>query len=166
MYAEGLRATDLMHIRPVKRSDRDEWSRMRAALFPDPDPAEIDEWFDATECGGTHLVGVAVLVADRGDARLAGFVEIGARNYAEGCVSSPVAFLEGWYVDPDVRRTGLGKRLAMAAECWAREHGYTEMASDTELGNTVSLKAHAALGYEEVERQICFRKSLGTLSPG
>jgi hypothetical protein len=34
------------------------------------------------------------------------------------------------------------------------------MASDTELHNDVSLKAHTALGYEEVERQICFRKRL------
>lgn len=133
---------------------------MRSCLYPDVDPAEIDEWFDAAERGGTHLVGAAVLVADRGDGTLAGFVEIGSRTYAEACTSSPVAFLEGWYVDPDVRRTGLGSRLVEAAETWAMEHGYSEMASDTEIDNTISLKAHIALGFEEVERQICFRKKL------
>ena len=133
---------------------------MRSALYSHPDASEIDDWFAATQDGGTHLVGVAVFVADRGNGALAGFVEIGSRTYAEGCTSTPVAFLEGWYVDPDVRHKGLGRRLVWAAESWALEHGYSEMASDTELENALSVKAHAALGYEEVERQICFRKRL------
>ena len=133
---------------------------MRSQLYPNLDPHEIDDWFDVADQGGTHLVGVAVLVAERGDGSLCGFVEIGSRTYAEGCKSTPVAFLEGWYVDPDVRRTGIGSALIHAAEAWAVAHGYSEMASDTELANDVSLSAHLALGYEEVERQICFRKRL------
>lgn len=149
-----------MEIRPVKRDDRKEWVRMRSELYPDLDPHEIDDWFEVAEKGGTHLVGVAVFIADRGDGSLAGFVEIGSRNYAEGCETTPVAFLEGWYVDPDARRAGLGSRLVRAAEAWALTHGYSEMASDTELDNEVSLQAHLDLGYEEVERQICFRKRL------
>lgn len=150
-----------MDIRPVKNSDRIEWTRLRSSLYSNPDPQEIDDWFDAAENGGTALVGVAVLVADRGDGSLAGFVEIGSRNYADGCKTSPVAYLEGWYVDPDVRRNGLGAQLLEAAETWALSHGFSEMASDTELGNGISLQAHLALGFDEVERQICFRKSLG-----
>lgn len=149
-----------MDIRPVTRADRDEWARMRQALYTDPPVAEIDAWLDARDAGGTHPVGVAVLVAERGNGSLAGFVEIGSRNYAEGCESSPVAYLEGWYVDPDARRKGLGRRLQRAAEDWARANGFSEMASDTELHNDVSLEAHLALGFEEVERQVCFRKRL------
>jgi hypothetical protein len=34
------------------------------------------------------------------------------------------------------------------------------MASDAELNNDVSLAAHLSLGFEAVERQVCFRKSL------
>jgi aminoglycoside 6'-N-acetyltransferase I len=149
-----------VNIRPVKRSDREEWSRMRASLYSIPDPQEIDDWFDAAESGGTALVGVAVIVADRGDGSLAGFAEIGSRAYAEGCETTPVAYLEGWYVDPDVRRTGLGANLIRAVEAWAREQGFSEIASDTELDNVASLQAHTALGFEEVERQICFKKCL------
>ena len=149
-----------MNIRPVKEADTDEWARMRASLFSNPDPREIQDWFEATDEAGRHSVGVAVLVADRGDGTLAGFVEIGSRNYAEGCESTPVAYIEGWYVDPEVRLEGLGRRLIQAAEAWAVAHGFTEMASDTELHNDVSLKAHTALGYTEVERQICFKKRL------
>lgn len=133
---------------------------MRAKLFSSPDPQEIDDWFDAAENGGTSRVGVAVIVADRGDGSLAGFVEIGSRNYAEGCETTPVAYVEGWYVDPDARRTGLGARLLKATETWALEHGFSEIASDTELGNDVSRQVHIALGFEEVERQICFKKRL------
>ena len=147
-------------IRHVKRSDLDEWSRMRANLFSSPDPQEMVDWFDAAENGGTSRVGVAVIVADRGDGSLAGFVEIGSRSYAEGCETTPVAYVEGWYVDPDARRAGLGARLLKATETWALEHGFSEIASDTELGNDVSRQVHIALGFEEVERQICFKKRL------
>ena len=133
---------------------------MRAALYPDPPVSEIDDRLDAMDAGGTHPVGVAVLVADRGDGMLAGFVEIGSRSYAEGCESAPVAYLEGWYVDPDARRSGLGRRLVEAAEDWARANGFTELASDAELDNEVSHRAHRALGFDEVERQVCFRKRL------
>ncbi|MDJ0698665.1 MAG: GNAT family N-acetyltransferase [Woeseiaceae bacterium] len=149
-----------MEIRPAKPTDRNEWGRMRTRLFSNPDPQEIDDWFDAAERGGTSRVGVAVIVADRGDGSLAGFVEIGSRNYAEGCETTPVAYLEGWYVDPDVRRIGLGANLLKAAETWALAHGFSEIASDTELDNDVSLQAHTGLGFEEVERQICFKKRL------
>ena len=149
-----------MVIRPITRSDRDEWARMRRALYSEPPDEEVDEWLDATAEGGTHAVGAAVLVADRGDGALAGFVEIGSRNYAEGCDSSPVAYLEGWYVEPDARGCGLGRQLQRAAEAWALANGYTEMASDTELHNEAGLKAHIALGFEEVERQVCLRKRL------
>jgi len=148
-----------MHIRPVTRGDRDEWLRMRLTLYPDSTPDEVDEWLDNAD-QGTLRVGVAVFVADRGDGRLAGFAEIGLRSYAEGCLSTPVAFLEGWYVDPDVRRAGLGAALVRTVEDWARARGLTELASDTTLDNEISLRAHLALGFEEVERQICFRKRL------
>jgi len=148
-----------MNIRPATRADRDEWLRMRLQLYPDSTPDEIDEWLDNAE-HGTLRVGVAVFVADRGDGRLAGFIELSLRSYAEGCLSTPVAFVEGWYVDSDVRRQGLGAELIRTAERWARARGLTELASDTTIDNAVSRSAHLALGFEEVERQICFRKSL------
>jgi aminoglycoside 6'-N-acetyltransferase I len=47
-----------------------------------------------------------------------------------------------------------------AVEAWAREQGYTEIASDTWLDNETSIRAHLALGYEESERLVHFRKSL------
>ena len=85
---------------------------------------------------------------------------VGTRKYAEGCTSSPVAYLEEWLVDADVRRQGVGRLLIAAAEAWAVANGYTELASDTTLDNEISLASHLALGFTEVERQINFIKKL------
>ena len=91
---------------------------------------------------------------------IVGFAELSLRPYAEGCATTPVAFLEGWFVVPRVRGRGAGRALVSAAEAWARTRGCREMASDTTLDNTSSAAAHAALGFEEVEQIRCFRKTL------
>ena len=101
-----------------------------------------------------------VFVIDRGDGTLAGFVEAGSRPYAEGCNTSPVGYVEAWYVDDDLRRQGYGRALLQAAEDWARSQGSREMASDALLDNETSHRAHEASGYTEVERIVTFRKSL------
>ena len=145
-----------MNIRPVQPTDRDEWFRMRDRLWTgssDDHVREIDAFFATSQDGVT-------LVVERPDGGLCGFIEISLRNYAEGCISSPVPYIEGWYVDEDMRRSKLGSRLVQAAEEWARSQGFSEMASDTQLENKVSQQAHQALGYQEVERIVCFRKDL------
>jgi GNAT superfamily N-acetyltransferase len=103
----------------------------------------------------------AVFVAEREGGGLCGFVEAGLRPAADGCGPGPVGYVEGWYVDADLRRRGVGRQLVRAAEDWARGRGCTEMASDAEIDNAVSRAAHARLGYEEVNRLAHFRKPLG-----
>lgn len=130
---------------------------MRCELWPGDSASEhrrgMDEWLARADS--------VVLVAARpGGERLAGFAEVGTRPYADGCESSPVAFLEGWYVDPDVRRAGVGAALVRAAEGWARARGLREFASDALLENEISHQAHQALGFEEVERAVRYRKVL------
>jgi aminoglycoside 6'-N-acetyltransferase I len=141
-----------MKVRRATNADRREYQRMRLALWPDCSDADIDPWFAREDA--------ATFVAERPDGRLCGFVEAGSRPYAEGCESSPVGYVEGWWVDADVRHTGVGRALLDAAEAWARARGYLEMASDALLGNTVSHDAHRRCGYEEVERLVMFRKAL------
>ncbi len=103
-----------------------------------------------------------VLVADLGNRRLGGFAELGSRKYAEGCATSPVAYLEGIWVDPDARRQGVARELIRGAEEWARGRGSTELASDCEIDNLTSESLHRAVGFEEVERIVCFRRHLET----
>jgi aminoglycoside 6'-N-acetyltransferase I len=47
-----------------------------------------------------------------------------------------------------------------AAERWARDRGYADLASDALLENSLSHAAHEALGFDIVERIVVFRKSL------
>jgi aminoglycoside 6'-N-acetyltransferase I len=141
-------------VRPVRPQDRDAWLRMRLALWPDSEPQEVDDFF-----GGKAHEPLAVLVAEEPGA-LVGFAELSIRNVAEGCTTANVGYLEGWWVDPLLRRRGIGRALVLAAENWARSRGCTEFASDTQIANTASAAAHKALGFEEVEQIRCFRKSL------
>ena len=101
-----------------------------------------------------------VFIAERPDGSVCGYVEAGARSVADGCSTSPVGYIEAWYVDPDVRRSGYGRALLEAAEWWAVEQGYSEMASDALLDNHASHEAHKRSGYVEVDRQITYRKQL------
>lgn len=141
-----------MNVRPVRPEERAAYQRMRLALWPDCSDADIDPWLGRPD--------TATFVAERTDGALIGFVEVGARNHAEGCDTSPVGFIEGWWVEPDARRSGTGRALLRAAEDWARGMGYREIASDALLENVVSHQAHVRCGYEEVERLVAFRKAL------
>jgi aminoglycoside 6'-N-acetyltransferase I len=146
-----------MEIRRVRIEDQPEWIRMRVALWPDENEDHEEETKRYFDQAGDSLI---TFVVDRLDERLGGFIEVALRQYAEGCESSPVAYVEGWYVDTDLRRRGLGAALIAAAEKWARDHGLAEIASDAVLGNEISISAHKALGYKEEVRVVCFRKEL------
>lgn len=144
-------------VRPVGPADKEAWALLRRRLFPNFDPPEIDEFFETGCFDGFDKC--AVFVADAGD-RLVGFAEASARPYAEGCATTPVAYLEAWYVDETVRKTGVGRRLVDAVADWGRSEGLREFASDAEIDNFTSHKAHGAVGFEEVERIVCFAKKL------
>ena len=101
-----------------------------------------------------------VLVWERESAGLGGFISFSLRPWAEGCDSAPVPYIEGWWVAPDLRQTGVGRALMRTVEEWAILHGYRELGSDVELDNDVSLRAHAALGFEATLRVQFFRKRL------
>ena len=59
-----------------------------------------------------------------------------------------------------MRGKGAAGALIDAAENWARTKGCRDMASDTWLENAVSIRAHAKMGYSEVERLVHFVKQL------
>jgi aminoglycoside 6'-N-acetyltransferase I len=101
-----------------------------------------------------------VLVAETDGGRLVGFLEASIRPFVEDCHSDQVGYLEGWFVENDYRKNGIGRKLVRMAENWARSKNCTEMASDSEIGNDLSLKAHQNLGYEETSRLVHLRKDL------
>jgi len=95
------------------------------------------------------------------DDRYIGFIQLSIRNdYVEGSDSSPVAYIEGIYVDPAFRQQGIASQLLEAAEQWAREKAVTQIASDTEIGNQLSILFHEKAGFVEAGRLVCFIKHL------
>ncbi len=149
----------MIEVRGVTREDEAAWLRMRQALWPDYGSGwhatEIEQFF-----AGKLNMPLEVLLAVDDSGAAVGFAELNIRAYAEGCFTERVAYLEGWYVEPDARRRGVGRALVTAAEAWARALGCTEFASDAEIDNDVSAAAHRALGFEETAQIRCFRKTL------
>jgi len=152
----------MIEVRAARAGDREQLIRMRLALWPEGTAAEHAADVDAHLAGKwPGILPYAVLVAETDDGALAGFAEVNVRSYADGCdPAKPVGFLEGWFVDQQVRRRGIGAALVKAAEDWARAQGCVEMASDTLLENEDAQRAHRALGFEEVDRCVNFRKRL------
>jgi aminoglycoside 6'-N-acetyltransferase I len=146
-----------MDIRNVRPDERDAWLHLRELLWPNYPKGDLQrEQGEILDEPDRNAVFVAVLP----NRELIGFVEASLRDWAEGCETHPVGYIEGWYVQPTHRHFGVGRRLIEAAEGWARSKGCSEMGSDTELWNDVSQLAHQALGYSEATRLVCFAKKL------
>ena len=144
-------------VREVTANDAAEWFRLRKLLWDESsDDEHRIEMLDIYEHNETQLV----LVAETDDGKLVGFLEASIRPFVEDCHSDHVGYLEGWFVEPEYRKQGIGRHLVKTAENWAREKGCTEMASDSEIGNDLSLSAHQSLGYEETSRLVHLRKDL------
>jgi aminoglycoside 6'-N-acetyltransferase I len=146
-------------VRPAHPADVHAWAILRQALWPAESPDELAAEASRFFVDGDTLL-EAVLLAETSDGTMLGFAELSLRPYAEDCRTSPVAFLEGWYVIPAARRQGVGRALVSTAEQWARDRGCLEFASDTELDNSMSAAAHRALGFEDAGAIRCFRKDL------
>jgi aminoglycoside 6'-N-acetyltransferase I len=147
-------------VAPIEPSDADSWLRMRCLLWPEGPAAEHRDEIDQFFAGRFRRSPWHVLVAKDPDGCALGFVEVSVRPYAEGCDSTQVAYLEGWYVDPGVRVRGVGRALVSAAEDWAREQGYSEFGSDADPDNATSIAAHRALGFQDAGTVRCFKKRL------
>ena len=81
-------------------------------------------------------------------------------DYVEGATEFPVAYIEALFVKPDYQKLGIGKKLVSAGENWGRQKGCTQLASDTELTNLIGIDFHKKIGFDEVNRIVCFIKNL------
>ena len=106
-------------VRRIISQDKPEWLRMRLLLWPNHTPDELQEEMDEFIENPEQPVFILL----RADGSPGGFLEGGTRDYADGCETNPVGYIEGWYVDADLRRQGAGRALVSAMEGWARKRG-------------------------------------------
>ena len=142
-------------LRRVTQEDKAEWFRMRKGIWPDVPDNYMTFDMDRLLANVDYFV----IFACDGD-RPIGLTEAGIRDYGEGCETSPVGYLEGWFVQEEYRGKRIAGIMTQAAENWIREKGCTEVASDTWLDNEPSIRAHLNMGYREVERLVHFVKRL------
>lgn len=134
------------------------WLRLRQALWPEASEAgHLAEMACCVAAPARHAQFVVLTAEDVA----VGLAEVSLRSdYVNGTHSSPVAFLEGLYVDPEWRRQGAARRLLQAVRGWALAHGCSELASDTDVSNTLGQAVHAGLGFAETERVVYFCMAL------
>jgi L-amino acid N-acyltransferase YncA len=142
--------------------DHPGWLELRQTMWPQDSP-EAHRRDMAALLAQPERYGQFVAYGQ--DGAPAGFAEAAVRHdYVNGTESSPVAFLEGIYVHPAARRQGVARALALAVEQWAAARGCRELASDALLDNDESHAMHRALGFQETERVVYFRKMLPPLA--
>ncbi len=148
-----------MPIRIATHSDIQSWVELRAQLWDDTllaqhraeavmmlakSPYESIVFLDAVDGVGIRAFAEAALRHD----------------HVNGCNTSPVAFLEGIYVRPQDRGSGIGKMLLNSIQAWAHERGCSELASDASIETEASHAFHTAFGFAETARVVYFCKPI------
>jgi aminoglycoside 6'-N-acetyltransferase I len=143
-----------MELTPPSGSTDSAWLSLRSQLWPHASESEL-----LREMADTLARGHFVRLASAPNGSAVGFVEASRRvDYVNGTSSSPVVFLEGLYVVPLARRKGVARALVADVERWAAAQGCKELASDSPIENAVAHATHRALGFEETERVVYFRR--------
>ena len=145
-----------MNIRRGEEADLAALTALALELWPEHEYDEL--WQDIADIMAGPEAAFFLLEENE---KPMGFAQCQLRHdYVEGTESSPVGYLEGIYVRPEVQGRGGAKTLLKACEQWAASWGCTEFASDCELDNTASLAFHLKMGFEEASRNIHFAKKI------
>ncbi|KYQ84815.1 aminoglycoside 6'-acetyltransferase [Acinetobacter sp. NRRL B-65365] len=145
-----------MKIMPVTESLLADWLQLRILLWPDDEDAHLLEMRQLLEQPHTLQV-----LSYNDQQQAIAMLEASIRyEYVNGTQTSPVAFLEGIYVLPEYRRSGVATTLVQQVEDWAKQFSCTEFASDAAIDNTISHAMHRALGFQETERVVYFKKKI------
>jgi ribosomal protein S18 acetylase RimI-like enzyme len=87
-----------------------------------------------------------VFVAERASGGLAGFTQL--YPSLSSVSLARIFVLNDLFVDPDVRRSGVGRALLEAAHDFAKRQGVVRVTLETARDNTSAQRLYEALGYE------------------
>jgi aminoglycoside 6'-N-acetyltransferase I len=154
----------LMSIEVCMADALDDWLRLRLLLWPEASEDKHRRYMsEMLERPDKHHV----LIARSSSGDVVAFAEASLRHdYVNGCDSSPVVFLKGIFVMPEHRRRGLARSLCAQVSEWGASNRCVEFASDAPVENHESHAMHRALGFEEMERVVYFRKAITTDTTG
>ena len=130
--------------------------QMMRALWPDCSYEEANE-----DCKRILQSDKEAIFLAKKEQAYVGFIQLNLRyDYVEGTTTSPVAYIEGIYVQPQYQGQSIGRYLVAIGAQWGKEKGAKEYASDAELHNKNSIAFHKRVGFREVNRVVCFAKAI------
>jgi len=141
-----------MNLTVIQKNKFPQWKEMREEVYSSLDDEfhekemkqiiESNDWFCYFLVDDNQIVGMA---------------ELSSRNIVDGCLSSPVAYIEGLYLKKVYRGIGLGREAIKIIKEWCQEKGFTELGMDTELDNLGAQRFFRAVGLRETYRIVQFR---------
>jgi GNAT superfamily N-acetyltransferase len=140
-----------MRLRPMTERDARAVADLSGQLGYPSTPAQVRRRFEALSRDPDS----AVLVAEDGDGRIAGWVHVVGRRYLE---TDPHAELGGLVVDAGARRKGVGKALVLAAEEWAGARGYATMRVRSNALRVEARPFYEGIGYALTKSQNVYHK--------
>ncbi len=146
----------MLQIKQATPEDQVIWRRMTLDLWPEEEASDMDDLFlDIIN----DPLKTTLMAWARSEA--VGLVYLSSRqDHVEGALTYPIGYIEGIYVVPSLRRSAVGQSLVVQAEIWCQKMGYHQLASDVEIGNDASQNFHGKMGFEEINRVICYCKKL------
>ena len=145
-------------IIPVQNEHEAEWNDLCIALWPQ---YNIDDILRLKQDGWFRNEFLYFF-----DKKAVAFISLSLRqDYVEGTRTSPVAYIEGLYVNPDYRNRGIARKLVSYAKKWAYEKNCQELASDTELVNQSSQKFHEMVGFTKANTIVCYTMKISKSYP-
>ena len=146
-----------MNVRAIAHSDVLRWYQMRRIYWPDSTENKLQQEMTAIFENAKYN---QVYVCEIETHDIVAFIEISFRQRMRGCAVSPVAYIEGLYVEPNYRMQGIAKALVTEAENWAKRCGCKEIALDVSLENATNRLFQDKLGFVEADRIITYKKKL------
>lgn len=144
-----------VELRRITANDFQLWKKMRNALYNGMEEAFDDhEMKTIIDDPQWHCMFVTL------SKDVIGFVELSLRNIVDGCLHSPVPYIEGIYLQPQYQTKGYGKDVMKLIKKWSKNLGFSELAADTELHNHRAQKFFSAMGFQETYRTVGFKIDL------
>lgn len=147
-----------MEIREATSNDLLQWTELRCALWQNYRPEVLRD--EAEQLLASPNEACFLLIDDTDNC--IGFTEVAMHSGSDG----PYAHLEAWYVAPDYRGQGYGRRLVDSVEQWCLHRAIGLLTSDTDPEFPSSLSAHERCGFTKIHEFTIFMKVLRQSAPG
>jgi aminoglycoside 6'-N-acetyltransferase I len=145
-----------MKFTEITRDEYSAWKQIRMELYSALDDDYHNKEMETINSSDQWYCRLIKSDADE----VMGMLEISYRNIVDGCISSPVPYIEGLYLYPQYRNNGYGTEILKMIITWCKEQGYTELATDAQIINTDAHRFYKSAGFEETDRVVEFRLDL------